>query len=72
MSQEKYDMSDGMIRTGNSRLIIMKAFKPVVTVPLAPKKREAKLEAFVYNTMSWKILWQDAFSQKRRNAENVL
>jgi len=52
MSQEKYGMSDGMKRKGNSRLIIRKVFKPVATVPPAPKKREAKPEALVYNTKS--------------------
>lgn len=50
MSQEKYDISNGMKRKGNSRLIIRKVFKPVVTVPPAPKKHEAKPEACVYNT----------------------
>lgn len=50
MSQEKYDRSDGMKRKGNSRLTISKVFKPVVTVPPAPKHHEATPEAFVYNT----------------------
>lgn len=36
MSQEKYDMNEGMKEKGNSRLIIRKVFKSVVTVPLAP------------------------------------
>lgn len=52
MLQEEYDMSDRMKRKGNSRLIIRKVFKPVVTVPPAPKKHEAKPEAFVCNMKS--------------------
>lgn len=53
-------------KKGNSRVIIRKVFKQPVTVLPTPRKHEAKPEAIMYNSKSWKILWKTAVSQEEK------
>lgn len=41
-SQERYGMSDGMKRKGNSRLITREVFEPVVTDPAVSQSVSAE------------------------------